>query len=173
MISPALIKAAIVAGAVVVGFGGGWAVNGWRLGTKVESLKAEHLQTVADAATAAGLQLAEATRERDALAATLSGIDVAGMAELKRTKNENETLRSRVASGAVGLRVAATCPAVNPAAAGKTEGGRLDSGTAPVLDAAAESTYFALRQGITDTEATLTACQGALGAFSGQPGATP
>lgn len=154
-------------------FGAGWAVNGWRLGSALERVKAAHSDTVAKAATAAGEQLAEATRERDALAATLSGIDVAGMAELKRTKNENETLRSRVASGAVGLRVAATCPAVNPAAAGKTEGGRLDSGTAPVLDAAAESTYFALRQGITDTEATLTACQGALGAFSGQPGATP
>lgn len=154
-------------------FGAGWAVNGWRLGTKVEAVKADHNLKVAQAATAAGLQLAALTAERDKLAGRLSTIDTEVLTLQKGKKDAEDKLRTAVRSGAVGLRVAATCPAVNAAPTGTTEGGRLDSGTAPVLDSAAEQDYFALRQGIIDTETTLTACQRSLGAFSGQAVPTP
>ena len=167
------IKPYVYAAVAVAIFGAGAAVNGWRLGSKLERVKAEHSQAMTNAALESGRQLVIATQQRDALASKLSTIDADGSAELKRTRNENETLRRGVAAGRVGLRVAATCPTVNPAPAGQTEGGGVDSGTAPVLTATARQDYFALRSGITDTEATLTACQRSLGAFTGQTVPTP
>jgi len=154
-------------------FGAGWAVNGWRLGTAVANLNAQHSKTVADAATAAGKQLVQITADRDALAKRLFRIDENATAQRLKDQNEINTLRGRVAAGAVGLRVAATCPAVNAAPTGATQGSSVDSGAAPVLTAAAGQDYFALRQNIIDGETKLTACQRSLGAFSGQPGPTP
>lgn len=172
MISDALkpYAYAVVAAAL---FGAGFAVNGWRLGATVADLKAQHSKTVADAATAAGKQLAKVTAERDALAGQLSTIDTEMTALQKGKKDAEEKLRLAVRSGAVGLRVAATCPAVNAAPTGTAQGIGLDSGTAPVLNPAAEQDYFALRQNIIDGESKLTACQRSLGAFSGQVGPTP
>ncbi len=163
-----LIQLAIVGGVLVVTFGAGWAVNGWRLGTKVEALKAEHSAAAAAAATKAGEQLAEVVAERDALANKLDQVDHAGTNELKRLKDENETLRRRVAAGTVGLRVAGTCPAVNTPTTGTAQGGGMDSGAAPVLTATAEQDYFALRENITSGETKLTACQRSLVELTGQ-----
>lgn len=170
---PAALKPYAYAAVAAALFGAGWAVNGWRLGTAVADLKAQHSDAVAKAATAAGKQLADVTADRDRLAGKLSDIDTDMTALKKGKKDAEDKLRLAVRSGAVGLRVAATCPAVNAAATGTAQGIGLDSGTAPVLDSAAEQDYFALRQNIIDGETKLTACQTSLGAFSGQAGPTP
>lgn len=152
----------LYAAVAVALFGAGAAVNGWRLGTAVETLKRQHAEAVGAAATAAGKQLAEAVATRDALALRLSGIDAAGTEELQKVKNENDSLRRRVSSGTIGLRVAATCPAVNSPAASTAKSGRLDSGAAAVLNPAAEQDYFALRENIVEGESKLATCQQSL-----------
>lgn len=50
---PAPYRLLALAGAVVAlsaaSFSGGWAVNGWRLGSEIQGLKTQHAQAVADA----------------------------------------------------------------------------------------------------------------------------
>lgn len=137
-------------------FGAGWAVNGWRLGATIDRERAA-------AVTASAAELKRLTAERDVLAGKLAAIDTTGNKELERLKNENDTLRRSVASGAVRLRVAAVCPANT---ASPTPGSSVDSGTAAVLDTVAEQDYFTLRDNIGQTETKLTACQDALKAFA-------
>lgn len=144
---------------------GGWTVNGWRLGTEIQELKAEHSQAVADAAEETNRRLIALTNERDAKATRLASVDATYTAQLTKARHENKTLADRLASGATGLRIAATCPASPTQGTGAAESSSLDSPAGAVLDASAGSAYSALRDGITTTETTLAACQKSLAQF--------
>ena len=151
---------------ILAGFGAGWETNGWRLGAEVQTLKTEHLQTVADAQKAANEHELQLVKQRDALADQVSQIDQDSTAQLQKAQNENQTLRANIASGAVRLRIAASCPASTVSGTGPAQGPGVDSGTGATLDAAAGQAYSALHDGITVTETRLTACQEVLAKFS-------
>lgn len=159
MIDPRLY---LVAGALAVAFGAGWAGNGWRLGGRLENLKAEHSEAVATAARTALNAQRALDDKRDALAATLAGIDSAESLRLKAANDETNRLRACIADGTCGLRLAATCPAASAVVPGAAPGGRVDTGAGAQLTPAAQRDYFALRDGIARAQAKLTACQAAL-----------
>lgn len=111
----------------------------------------------------------ERDQAREALGATLAGIDTRENAKLKDAENENNRLRDCLRRGTCGLRIAAICPAspggVLSAAAG---GGGVDSGAGAGLTAQAEQDYFVLRSGISSAQRKLAACQESLGKITGQ-----
>lgn len=144
---------------------GGWIVNGWRLGTEIQALKAKHSQTISDAEAETNRRMIALTNERDAKATRLASVDATYTAKLTKARHENKTLADRLASGTTGLRIAATCPASPTQGAGAAQSGSVDSPTGAVLDASAGSAYSALRDGITTTETTLAACQNSLAQF--------
>lgn len=145
----------------LVGFSAGWLGNGWRLGVELQTLHATHAKERADQAEAFGQRRAALAQERDALADRLHQADQTHTAQLQKARHENKTLADRIASGAVGLRVDATCaPASGPTQAAQS--GSVDPGPGAELSATARQAYSALRDNITTTEITLSACQSAL-----------
>lgn len=161
-----LLKIAAVVALLAVGFSTGWTVNGWRMGTEVQSLKAQHEKTVSDASEIANQRLIALTKEHDAKAERLANIDLDATQKLTKVQNENKILAARLAAGSVGLRISATCDAATGRSTEAAQGASLGSGTSATLDSAAGQAYSALRQGITDTEGKLTACQRMLSEFS-------
>lgn len=141
-------RALLAVGALALAFLGGWEVASWRH-------DAEMLKT---AKKAAG-ELAAMTAERDARAADLRAANDQHAASLKGAQDETNRLRDRLRSGTLGLRVAAKCPAANPQAPAAPG---VDTGAGAELAGAAESAYFALRDGIDRTSAQLAACQAEL-----------
>lgn len=169
MIDPRpLIRAAVVVGVLAGAFGAGWTVNGWRMSSTIDRIKADHSDEVAEATRKGAAKLALAVKERDALASTLSGIDAARSAELEKQRAEINRLRLAVGTGAVGLRVVgAVCPPpAGPTPPGAAPTGSMDPEPTAVLDSVAGSAYLALRENITVTEHKLSACQDALRAFA-------
>lgn len=170
MIDP---RAYLIAGALALAFGAGWAVNGWRVGAQVADLKASHAEVVKTAAQAAAKQLTDAHAQRDAKQDELNNIAAAGAASLKKANDETERLRRCTADGTCGLRIAATCPANTPGVPTAASGSGVGAGTGAVLTAAAGQDYFALRANIARTEETLTTCQKALETFGAVLATTP
>lgn len=169
MISPALLKAAALAGAMAVAFGGGWTVNGWRLDKNAATLATQH----AEALTAAYERTREAQAalqtQKDLQTGAVSMIDANELTKLRKAQNENETLRGRVAAGTVRLRVAADCPRPSDNVSTSEPATGVDSGARASLTAAAGQDYFALRAGIALTERTLAACQRAAAVLTSPP----
>lgn len=148
-----------------LGFSGGWVFNGWRLGAELQTIHATHAKERADKAEAYSQRRAALTQERDALADRLHQADQTHTAQLQKARHENKSLADRIAAGAVGLRIDATCPGTGTGQAGGAESGSVDSPAGAQLSAAAGRAYSALRENIATTEVTLQACQGALAEF--------
>lgn len=149
---PDLKTAAVVALVVgVVTFGGGYKVADWRLTGRYTAEKLEAAQGAAKA-------LAAMTDERDILAGKLSAANDRHTDELRKAQNETNSLRDRLRAGAIGLRIAATCPdaRLGPQT---PSGARVDTGTGAELNEIARRAYFALRDGIDRASAQLAACQ--------------
>lgn len=157
--STVLVKLGLLAGAAVLGFGAGWGVNGWRLGAQMSEQASQHAQAVTRSFEAGKVEQARLQALKDAQTAAVSVIDVDELAKLRKAQDENKTLRARVASGAVGLRVAASCPPSRGDLPPPGPAAGVDSEPGPVLSPAAGQDYFALRDNITLTERTLAACQ--------------
>lgn len=149
--NPRLLLAAV---ALLAAFSCGWLVNGWRIDAEISADAAQALKEAED-----GRKAAEG--ERDALVSRLRASDDLHAAQLRKDQDETNSLRDRVSAGPVRLLVAAKCPAapVLPEAASATG---VDSGARSELDRAAESAYFALRDGIDRASAQLAACQAEL-----------
>lgn len=159
--TPRLILSLVIA---LAGFAAGWLGNGWRLGQEIESIHNAYAWEDAARTTAELEQRAKLAQERDALADRLHQADQTHTAQLQKARHENKTLADRIAAGAVGLRVDATCgPASGPAQT--AESGGVDPSPGAELTAAARQAYSALRDNITTTEITLSACQSALAEF--------
>lgn len=146
----------------LAGFMAGWVGNGWRLGAELQSLHATHAQERADQAEAFSQRRAALAQERDALADRLHQADQTHTAQLQKARHENKTLADRLAAGAVGLRVDATCSPTTSGPAQAAEGSSVDPGSGAELTANARQAYSALRENITTTEVTLAACQSSL-----------
>lgn len=161
-----MVNLLIALAVALAGFFGGWTSNGWRMGEQVQALKAQHEKTVADAEQASNQRLIALTNDRDAKADRLSAIDAQYTAQLSKARHENQALFDRINAGAVGLRIAATCPAKPAGSTEAAQGGGVDSAAGAVLDSVASRTYTALRANIVVTENTLSACQKSLAEFS-------
>lgn len=164
----ALVLLAVVA---ALGFGGGWAVNGWRLGTQVATVKQQHAQAVTDATTATLAQFKTAVAERDALALKLAGIDRAYSDQLRSKQSENDNLRNAVRTGTRVVRInGASC---NPAGSANVPqagaGSSVDSGSGAVLGADAGQAVLSIRAGALNFDAKLSACQSALSRITESP----
>lgn len=138
----------IVAGAVAVGAAGGWLVNGWRLGSELAGLQAAHngLIAAANATTLAAVKAEQdryKTREQER-----NNIDAGKTAELAKAQHELQTLRTGVADGSIGLRVAATCPRSTGDVPARSSGPGVDDGAAPELTADAQQAYYSLLENI-------------------------
>jgi hypothetical protein len=121
--------------------------------------KLSHLEN--DIAQQVNKQAALVSQQEKTEAQKVAAIDVAGTQKLTEAKNANESLRTGVAAGTVGLRVAARCPTPT-AMPSAPENSSVGNGASPALTPAAESAYFTLRTAIDSTEAKLTACQALL-----------
>ena len=148
--SPLALRALAALASLVVAFVCGYQIADWRITARVTT------EALATAQTAfAGYK--EKVDERDALAARLAASDADHIKELRKAQNETNRLRARDASGALGLRVDAACPAIPEPAAPDRAG--VDSGAGAELAPAARQAYFALREGIDLAGRQLAACQ--------------
>lgn len=164
-----LIQLAIVGGVLVVTFCAGWAVNGWRLGTKLATVQKEHAEALSTAQERTRLAQEALQTEKDAKADKLSGIDSDGRKTLIKAQNENDRLNACVRAGTCGVRIVARCPASSAIVSSPAKGGGVDSGAAAVLTPEAGQDYLDLRAAIATTEGVLRACQQSLGTLTGQP----
>lgn len=148
------IKALIILGILLAAFGAGWSVNGWRLSSNYQAEKLAQQEANQKA-------FATLLDQRDKMAADLTAATDAAMQKLGESQNETNRLRNRAGSGAVGLRIATTCPTsgLSTQAAGDAS---VDSGTWAGLAPIAQRAYFNLRAGIDQAAAQLAACQSEL-----------
>jgi prophage endopeptidase len=155
------LKACAVFALLVMGFGAGWAVNGWRLTAAHETERADRLRDEAESA-----RLSQ--QARDKKDGELRMLRAAAANDLEKAREENRQLRDRVDLGSVGLRVRADCSTSVPSALGTAREG---AGAGAELAADARPAYHALREGIVLTESRLSACQAELRALvSASPG---
>lgn len=85
--------------------------------------------------------------DMEALQKESAAIDAEHIKEMNRARSNLETLQRGVASGAIGLRVNAKCPAVSTSASQATTGS-LGDGTSPGLTDTAQRDYYTLRDRI-------------------------
>lgn len=154
----------VVAGVLI-----GWTVQGWRLGTDLASLKAEHAQTITEAYKGALAAQAKAQADHQALAADLAIQSATFHEDLTRRERAIENLRPAVAAGTRIVRVAATCPAAPDHVPEAATGGRMDSGAGAVLAPDAGQAVLDLRAGAERFSTKLAACQAAVIRLTGQP----
>lgn len=144
------IKAYIAAALMAVAFGAGWMVNGWRSGIELANFKAAETTSI--------LAVTRAAEERATkLADDQAAIDAKHTKELQEAKDETTRIRTGVANGTIGLRIAATCPAATgPTAPGSAGVG---DGASPRLTATAEQDYYTLRDAIVTVQKQLAEAQ--------------
>jgi hypothetical protein len=161
-------RAVAAAALVVVGFGAGWTVNGWRTGAETERLRAEHAQEAAGRVSRALETLRDVQAARDALAAQLAALDADRTETLRRLTHENDRLRAGANSGSVRVRVVgAACPGAPVVPEAPARGG-VDSGAGAELDAQARQALFDFRADAIRVGVKLDACQRSLRALTGQ-----
>lgn len=75
---PAYLKGVAVAAAVAVVFGAGWAANGWRLGSKLSDLRAQHAEAEQRDSSAGLTQLQDASKQvAQAASQAVASVDAA------------------------------------------------------------------------------------------------
>lgn len=155
-------KLYIYAAAAAITFGAGWTANGWRMGSKLDALKAAQSQAVA-AANASALALQKTLdNERDGKALELAAIDANYTKQLGEANHETNRLQRCIDNGTCGLRVNTVRTACPSAVPGTPATGRVDSGAGSELAADARQDYFSLRAGVIRQHAKLAACQESL-----------
>lgn len=145
--------------AAVVGFGGGWLVNGYRLDAEIADLKADHASVVA-AETGKTLRAQKDLQaEKDGRQAQIDAVELTAQQTLGAANAETIRLRTCIANGTCGLRVntiraacASDVPGTGPAVS-------VDVDTGTRLTADAEQAYFTLRDAIPRIQSKLAACQ--------------
>jgi len=156
------------AGLLLVCFGLGWLVNGWRLSAELADVQSSHSRAIARAAA----ETLTAQQERDALAdekrQRLAGIGTEAAKQGVQNANENERVNTCLRDGSCVLRIRAQCPPAASNVPSARPGGGVDTPAPAVLAPETGQAYTALRAGILETERVLRACQASLGVFTGQ-----
>ena len=134
---PEQVYWAVIAALIVLG--------GWTQ-LQLAAERTSHAVTQKNYSEATSKAYKEALEKEDEKKAALAALDTKYTKELSDAKNQIDTLAADVRAGTRRLRIAATCPSTTGAeTTGPT---RVDDGTGPRLDDAAERNYFSLRTGI-------------------------
>ena len=104
MMTPGQILAAILL-ALVIGFGGAWKVQDWRMGEKIAEQAGLHKDDLAEITNAAAAQARDETDKRLALEQQLAGQDQQHTKELSDAQRNQAVLRDRLATSDVRLSV--------------------------------------------------------------------
>lgn len=157
------IRIGIYALLALLCFGGGWQINGWRLGSELAHVKQEYAQA-AQQATTATLHAQQTLDAKSAsVTATITAIDHSATLRITKVQDENKQLRTLVDTGSVRLRYAGACPVQGAGSvSGTVTSTSVGVSPGPELDAAAGRSYLALREGIGTITEQLNACQGIL-----------
>lgn len=150
--------ATALAGALVAG-GASWAVQGWRYGAKVATMRADESDRVAELQRDAREVLQRRYTEVKAVNDRNAKAEWEAYGGLRNAQTKDEGLRADIDAGRQRLHVNASCVS---ASGGVSEAGgaaRVGNGSRPELDPAARPDYFALRAGIRQMTAQLEACQ--------------
>jgi hypothetical protein len=139
--------AALVAGALA--FGAAWQVQGWRLGSEVQQLKAEHAQTLRGLADATAQARDALGRYSQAVNRQLAQLDATHYQELTHAQDETRRLRACLRAGTCGVRIRTA--AAPHRAAGSVPGDQPAGGlgdAALALDSAAAARVLDLRESV-------------------------
>lgn len=119
--------------ALLVGIAIGWAINGWRLGSDLSELRADHAQQLERIAAAQAAAIAEQQQIRDQLMQQLAAIDQQRYQELTHAQENTDRLAADLAAARQRLRVRidpASCggvpSATSPAGVDDGAGARAD-----------------------------------------------
>ena len=104
MMTPGQILAAILL-ALVIGFGGAWKVQDWRMGEKIAEQAGLHKDDLAEITNAAAAQARIETDKRLALEQQLAGQDQQHTKELSDAQRNQAVLRDRLATSDLRLSV--------------------------------------------------------------------
>jgi len=162
-------KLALIAALLVIGFGTGWTVQGWRKEGQIQALTAAHQRLVAESWRAGFERNKKLQADRDALALSLVGIGTVAANQKRKDDAEIDRLNARLRDGTLRLRVPVVCPAPAAGLPGSTAGRSVDSGAGAELDPAARPDYLALRSALKDAERQINACGESLARITRQP----
>ncbi|WP_218951263.1 lysis system i-spanin subunit Rz [Achromobacter insuavis] len=153
--------AAALAGGLAFG-AAAWTAQGWRYGEQLAVQRAARAEEVADGQR----QAREILAQRHAAVADINERNAraewAAYGGLRNAQIQDEGLRVDVDAGRQRLHVRAACPAAGDGVSETGVATRVDHGAGAELDPAARSDYFALRAGIQQLTAQLSACQARL-----------
>ena len=127
-----ILPLAAVAMTAIVASAGTWAVQSWRLGGKIATLKAQHAQVLQDIAGKTAKAHEAVLRYQATVNARLADRDAEHYQELTHAQNETRHLRACVAAGTCGVRIltaatpgASACPGPQDASTSRVGDGAL------------------------------------------------
>lgn len=124
---------------IAVGFGSGWAINGWRLSSKLADLRAEHRRVIAEVNAKSIAALEQATKKA---ADTQAAIQSIADTKLREMTDEIDRIRNTPAQR---VYVRANCHTASVPAAPDSTG--VGSGAGAELDPAYRGTLSDLKSG--------------------------
>lgn len=86
----------MLAGAAIA-FGGGWAVNGWRLGERIQRIHVDHARAELSAALDAGIRTAELAKQVEDARNEATKREIDNRRAADGARNANERLRDELA----------------------------------------------------------------------------
>lgn len=162
------LKLTAYAAAAVLVFGAGWKVEEWRASDQVAQVKLDALKHERDAVDREVRLQKERDDKQHADELAVAAIDKAELERLKGAEHETEHLRTCIANGTCGLRIAAKCSPRPGNVPASSAGPRVGSAGSAELDPAAGRAYLALRKGIDTVTGQLKACQAIVRTYTGQ-----
>lgn len=153
---------AVIVAALLIGFAGGWYIQGNRWAADVATIKAANSANMQQIANTAQAATADALAKQQAAEKSAAAIDAKYTQDLTNAQSEISTLRSAVAAGSVELRLNATCEGNSSGgnAVSKTgSAGSVTNETSPRLNDTAQSNYYTLVERIKIATAQITGLQ--------------
>lgn len=136
------LKLAAIGVALVLAFGTGWAVQGWRMGMQLQEQRTQHARTLQDVAEKTAAARDAVRKQERQMAAQLAELDKQKMEEINAAKSETNRLRRCIAAGTCGVRLIAT--------AGTASSRGAADAAAPGMDNEATAIHGDLQQRVLD-----------------------
>lgn len=141
------ICAAVIA--LVLAFGTGWAVQGWRMGMQLQEQRTQHARTLQDVAEKTAAARDAVQKQERQMAAQLAELDKQKMEEINAAKSETNRLRRCIAAGTCGVRFkSAPTPGERAGGLGQDAPAGSVGNAAPALDASVQQDVLDLRESI-------------------------
>ena len=98
-------KTIIALALALAGFAGGWAVQGWRAGAELATVRQEHAEVLRDIANKTTETVRAVARAGQAANAAITAADQKSIERIAKNDEENSRLRACVAAGTCGVRI--------------------------------------------------------------------